>query len=313
MEDELRQLALNQGFHDVGFCVAEPYPEMEHLSQWLEMGCHADMEYVKRHKGQRMNPLAFVKSARSIIMVVQAYRTEEMNAPAKDDDKPGLRIARFACSTDYHETMKKKLYPMVRYLKERRFKARSFVDTAPAMEKLLGARAGLGRLGRNSLLIHPRYGSWVMLGGIATSAELTPSKNFHKSPPECRACGACIAACPQGAIHPSGYVDGRRCLSYWTLETDSTIAAEVTGNAKGYVAGCDVCQEVCPENAEASFVEQSAVLRPIPHHWNAARLRGLSKEEWEGIFAHSPAARMGFSRFTQIAREVEGWDGSISE
>jgi epoxyqueuosine reductase len=241
-------LCLAQGFALAGVCEAGPRGrEAEHLREWLDAGKHGSMAYMAEQGAARLDPGRVLPGARWVIMVADQYaRRGEADGP-----RPGTgRIARYARGRDYHLVMKKRLHEVCDALAAR-FPGqafRAFVDTAPVMERQHAARAGLGWTGKNTLLIHPRRGSYLLLGGILTTMELAPPPEQDVVTDHCGTCTRCIDACPTGAI-TGGSVDARRCISYLTIERRLPIDPELHRGIGEWLYGCDICQEVCPHNS----------------------------------------------------------------
>jgi epoxyqueuosine reductase len=239
---------LAQGFALAGVCDAAPDgADLARLREWLDAGKHGSMGYMAEQAAARLDPSRVLAGARSVVMVADQY------APRGDTDRPGAgmgRVARYARGRDYHLVMKKRLHDACDALAAR-FPGesfRAFVDTAPVLERPYAARAGLGWTGKNTLLIHPRRGSYLLLGGILTTLHLAPPPEQAAVTDHCGACTRCIDACPTGAITGRS-VDARRCISYLTIERRLPIAPEFHSAIGDWLYGCDVCQEVCPHNS----------------------------------------------------------------
>lgn len=205
------------------------------------------MEWMHNHVELRTDVRALLDGARSVVMVADLYAPRG----SRDDPKPGLgRIARYARGGDYHTVVKKRLHALCDELaaafEGERFRA--FVDTAPVLERELAARCGIGWQGKHTLTIHPRLGSWMLLGGFATTMDLEAPEQQEAVTDHCGTCTRCIDACPTDAITPYA-VDGRRCISYLTIEQRGPIEPELQARMGAWIFGCDICQEVCPHNS----------------------------------------------------------------
>jgi epoxyqueuosine reductase len=256
------------GFALAGIARAEPSQRADELRAWLAAGKHGEMAFLAEQLAPRLDPRAELAGAASIIMVadvyasrvgVDAYGTADTTwddpgtspsvGPASAPAAPSGRIARYARGRDYHQTIKRRLHRLADALRAARPDAqtRAFADTAPLMEREHATGAGLGWVGKHTLLIHPRVGSGFVLGGILTSLDLPP---MHAEPvaDACGTCTRCIDACPTGAITPYT-LDARRCISYLTIEHRSMIPDDLAPHVGPWVFGCDVCQEVCPHNS----------------------------------------------------------------
>jgi epoxyqueuosine reductase len=247
------------GFAEAGVCNAGPINKerADAYRRWIAEGKHGEMHYLAENLDKRLNPAELMPGggARSVIMVADQYHTRgQQSAPAP----PGSgRIARYAHGDDYHDVMKKRLHALCDRLRAEHpgHEFRAFVDTAPVHERELAQRAGLGWIGKNTLLINPRKGSWLFLAGVLTTLELEPPPTQRGAasggePDHCGTCTRCIDACPTGAITPYS-VDARKCISYLTIErrSETPLPKELTTKIGEWIYGCDICQEVCPHNS----------------------------------------------------------------
>lgn len=229
------------GFALSGVCDARPSDYEAELNDWLAQGKHGSMEWLAKDPAKRADPSQALPGARSIIMVADLYASRETAQSGN--------IAKYARGDDYHKVIKKRLHQLADDLRAEHPDAefRAFVDTAPVLEREHAARAGLGWIGKHTLLIHPKFGSYLLLGGILTTLKLEPPASQRTSPDHCGTCTRCIDACPTDAITPRS-VDATRCISYLTIEhrepIDESLRAP-TADA-GYLFGCDICQDVCP-------------------------------------------------------------------
>ena len=239
------------GFPLVGACPAAPSRFAPEFREWLRQGCHGEMAYMAEAVEERLDPAALVPGARSVICVALRYHDGRGDAALPGPEVPGARprgrVARYARGRDYHEVLRERLEPLAREWRTRwdphRF--RICVDTAPLLEREHAARAGLGRVGKHTLLIGRTGGSWLLLGGIVTTMELPVAESAPEDP--CGGCTRCIDACPTGAIEP-WRVDASRCLSYLTIEHAGPVAPALAAGVGEWLFGCDICQEVCPHN-----------------------------------------------------------------
>ena len=251
-------LARREQFALVGIAPAVVSEHAEHVRAWIARGEHGEMHYLENHLDVRLDPEMLLEGARSIICVADAYPPEDFpQDPSGEDSEPRGRIARYAWGNDYHKTIKKRLFRVADGLRER-FAEHQFkctTDTAPLLEREHAARAGLGWIGKHTLLIHPRFGSYTLLGAIVTTLELETSEQAGYPEPgvwptdHCGTCTRCIDACPTDCITPRE-VDATRCISYLTLEHRSEIDPSLHEAMGDWIAGCDICQEVCPYNQE---------------------------------------------------------------
>lgn len=298
----LLERALGSGFDDAGVCLSGTYPEMERLRQWIALGMHAGLGYMPRREAMRLDPGRVLPGARSVVMFVKSYLRKEMTGSELENPVP---IARYAWGRDYHAVMRSRTDGLVRMLKEMGFSARAFTDTGPFMEKVLAVRCGLGVFGRNSLLIHPRLGSWTVLSGIVTDAVLEPTCVEPSSVSVCRECNACVQACPVGALDGSGLVDARKCLSYWNVEHKGSFPDGTGRSLDGRVFGCDVCQEVCPMNSDAE-IGRPGDFEPLmcPPFPGLVDLAGLSAEVFDASLGATAMKRAGVLGIVRNAKAI---------
>lgn len=237
------------GFALSGVCDAGPSGHADALRAWIEAGKHGSMAYLAEHAALRADPGLVLEGARSAVMVADLYATRDSNLDAPLQPGQG-RIARYARGRDYHTVLRKRLIRLVEELRADFPDAgfRVFTDTAPVAERELAVRAGLGWTGKHTLAIHPKVGSYFLLGGILTTLELQPPASQAVVTDHCGSCTRCIDACPTGAITPYS-VDARKCVSYVTIERREAVDPGLFAGVGDWVYGCDICQEVCPHNS----------------------------------------------------------------
>ncbi|WP_025745979.1 tRNA epoxyqueuosine(34) reductase QueG [Kallotenue papyrolyticum] len=281
------------GFDLVGIAPATPPPHAERLAEWLAAGYAGEMAWLARNAARRIDPRQAVPGARSVIVCGVHYRAAEPD-PALWNDPARGRISRYAWGDDYHDILLPKLRALQAWLEGRLGRAqigRSYVDTGPVLERPLGALAGLGFQGKNTLLIHPRQGSWFFLGEILVDVEL------HYDAPQpiggCGGCTRCLRACPTQAFAGPYVLDARRCISYLTIELKGPIPRELRPLLGNHIYGCDVCQEVCPWNQRWGRFSAWPEFRPDPERV-APRLLDLIRlddEQFRARFRGSPIKR----------------------
>lgn len=219
------------------------------------------MQYMEAALEKRLDPARLVPGARSVICVADRYSDKQNNPGITDTAPPPAnaaapvgKIARYAWGDDYHRVMKKRLHRLADDLREvwPDETYRTTVDTAPILEREQASRAGMGWVGKNTMLIHPKLGSYFLLGEIVTTLAIETAEDVGGSVTDhCGTCTRCIEACPTQCIAPEGYaLDASRCVSYLTLEHRATIEPTLHAMMGDWLAGCDVCQEVCPFNQE---------------------------------------------------------------
>lgn len=247
----LCDMARERGFALAGVTPAAPSAHEEPLRDWLDAGKHGEMGWLENHIEQRVDPAVMVPGAKSVLLVGDLYATRN---DGPDEQRAGVgRIARYARGADYHNQMRKRLIGLADAAREafglgEGDVLRAFVDTAPVLEREHAARAGLGWVGKHTLLIHPAQGSWFFLGGLISTVEISVPAGQEAVADHCGTCTRCIDACPTDAITPHS-VDASRCISYLTIEHRSLIDEEFHAEIGDWVYGCDICQEVCPHNS----------------------------------------------------------------
>ena len=266
----IKQTAYDLGFGFVGIARAERMdPEERRLAEWLNAGHHGTMRWMENHFDKRVDPTKLVPGARSVISLLYNYFPAD-DAPSREAPK----LARYAYGEDYHRVVRGHLRELVGRLEETLgapIDGRVFVDSAPVLERDWAARAGTGWVGKNTLLLNPRAGSYFFLAEIIS--DLAPAVDGRLRD-YCGTCTRCIDACPTEAISPAGYVvDGSRCISYLTIELREAIPEEFAGRMEGWAFGCDICQEVCPWN-RFSRPHAEPAFRPHPD------LPGMGEREW---------------------------------
>jgi epoxyqueuosine reductase len=238
----VKRKARELGFDLVGVAPAGPSPYRDYFRQWLDAGAAGEMRYLHGRFDERTDPGAYLSGARAVVCVALNYHVA-LEPPTAGQG----RVARYALGDDYHELIKTRLYALADWLREQYHEARTraAVDTAPVMEKELAARAGVGWVGKNTCLIHPTVGSWLLLGEVLTTLPLAPDA---PAADHCGSCTRCIDACPTGAITAPYQLDARKCISYLTIEHRGDVAPELRAQIGDWLYGCDVCQDVCPHN-----------------------------------------------------------------
>ncbi len=284
------------GFDLVGITTASP-PDAggERLARWIADGHQGEMGFMADTAAVRADPRRFLAGAASVVSVAMSYHDPwEPPETAPGGGRPV--IARYARRKDYHTVIRKRLVRLGRFLAARVPGARwrAACDTAPLLEKALAQRAGLGWIGRNTCLIHPRLGSEILLGELVTEVPLDPDGPGR---PHCGTCTACLEACPTGALFAARELDARRCISYLTIEHRSAIPGALAGRLGAHVFGCDICQAVCPWNRHAPPRCAPALrLRPRLAAPRLAELASLDEEGWLALAAGTPLRRLDFPR-----------------
>ena len=279
------------GFDLAGVAPAEPARYRDYFRQWLDAGKGGTMEYLARRFDERTDPATFLPGALSVICVAMNYHTPLEPVPDGEKGRHG-RVARYALGRDYHEIIKDRLYDLADWIRETfpAARTRCGVDTAPVMERELAARAGVGWVGKNTCVIHPRVGSWILLGEVLTTLPLSSDEPLTD---HCGSCTRCLDACPTGAITAPYQLDASRCISYLTIEHRGDVAPEFHGPIGDWLYGCDVCQDVCPHNGRAPAATDHALRPRFPSGTLDAReVLGWSIDDYRDRLRHSAMKRV---------------------
>ena len=289
---QIKAQARKIGFHKVGIATVESSLDYEraiqHLQDWLALGYHADLAWMANPKRQDIRSL--MPEVRSLICVALNYYTPHQHSEDPLDGK----ISRYGWGRDYHKVMGKKLKALNTWLEERddNILTRYYVDTAPIQDKFWAQQAGIGWVAKNGNLITREYGSWVFLGEILTNLDLEPDRAHTQ---HCGTCTRCLDACPTNAIAEPFVVDANRCIAYHTIENRAAeLPSQIAASLSGWVAGCDICQDVCPWNK--SFAKETDIPEFQPYRANIApKLQDLAEIEetdWDRHFRASALRRI---------------------
>jgi len=252
--------ALALGFDAAGVADLAPSRYTAALDRWLDEGMAAGMTYMHRQAARRKKPAEIAPGASRALVVTKHYLTPD-RPPA-----PGRgQVAKYARGRDYHAALRAPLATLTSYLVSLGppgTVGRAYIDAGPVPERELAERAGLGWIGKNTMLIDPKRGSFSFIGAVLTSLELAPELPFAGD--RCGSCRRCLDACPTGAIPQERVLDARRCISYWTIEHRGDFPLGVASTLGDWVFGCDVCQDVCPWNERFARPPSDTVLEPDP-------------------------------------------------
>ena len=312
LRERLEAEARDLGFSAFGIAPASAAPESgQRLRDWLADGAHGSMIWMEETADRRASPAGLWPDVRSIISLGMSY------APAADPlalaDHPDIgRISVYAQGADYHDTVKKALKALARWLvAEAGCELKVFVDTAPVMEKPLAEAAGLGWQGKHTNLVSRSHGSWLFLGAIYTTLELKPTAP-HRG--HCGSCNACQTACPTNAFPAPYRLDARRCISYLTIEHKGPIPHEFREAMGNRIYGCDDCLAVCPWNRFASAAQANKAFAPRAELTAPALadLLALDDAGFRQVFAGSPIKRIGRNRMVRNAAIAAGNSGEAA-
>jgi len=300
LKARLKDHARNLGFDLVGVARAGPTPSADRYAEWVQAGRAATMAYLTRPDAveKRRDVRNLWPEARSVIVVAANYYAGEHPPP---DDRPRGRVARYAWGEDYHEVIADRLRALLAFLNReagRPVRGKVYVDTGPVLERAWAVQAGLGWIGKNSMLIHPRLGSYLFLGVLLVDLELEPDPPFPFD--HCGTCTRCIEACPTGCIRPDRTLEAERCLSYLTIERREGIPEDLRPAVGDWLFGCDICQEVCPWNRRFA--------RPTPEPAFQPR-EGIARMLLEEILQMDEAAFR--SRFRRSPIRRAKWRGLV--
>lgn len=286
---ELKTAAARLGFAAAGIAPAVTPPGVARLDDWLAAGYAGEMHYLADRRAAYEHPRHLVDGARSVVMLAMEYQSAEPVPP-----RPGQgRISRYAWgATDYHELIRDRLDELADELRRWAPNAlvRGVVDTAPLMEREFAQLAGLGWVGKHTLLLNRERGSWFFLAALVTDLALEYDQPFDAD--HCGTCRACLDACPTGAFPQPYVLDATQCISYLTIELKESIPAELRGGVGEWLFGCDVCQEVCPWNTHAELNRQ-AMFAPLAEHSpvDLTQLFELDDAAFRARFRHTPLWR----------------------
>lgn len=288
----IKKLAIEVGFDACGVTPCRHLAQNEKwFRDWLGQGMHSSLEYLGRNLDTRFDTRRLVEGAQTVVVCAVSYKNHTSEGyPANAQTK----IASYACARDYHPTIKGMLTTLFNALRVEypQLTGRAFTDTAPLLEKQLAVEAGLGWIGRQSLLVTPRHGSYVLLGELV----LTEAADCYDTPFEgsrCGRCHNCIESCPTGAIVSPKVIDTARCIACHTIEREPHTHIDLDG----WIFGCDRCQSCCPYNQKAPL-HTNPLFDPLidPSQLDATTWRAMSAEEFSERFSATPLPRSGLER-----------------
>jgi epoxyqueuosine reductase len=294
---EIKNFAYSQGFSRVGFTLCKPFEEeREHLDKWFSDGFAGPLDYLSQEK--IIDPRNVFPEARTAIVVFLPYARPEAVPGAADGS---LKLSRYLWGNDYHSIIKPKLYALLKFIQTLfpGAKGRACVDTAPIMERKLASLAGIGWQAKNTLLIAGKQGSWGFIGVLLLDVEIDPDVPFEGN--RCGSCSRCIDSCPTNALQPFR-LDSRLCLTTWNIERESSpppIVARAISET-GWVAGCDICQEVCPWNKAPKWGDPTLWGGPSCLHLKPAKELRTTSSKWVKITAGTALRRVRHRHWVSI-------------
>lgn len=310
LKQAVKQKARQLGFILAGVTSSDPPARYNIFTDWLNKGHHATMDYLasERSRIRRADPKQILPECKSILVLALPYANSESKIQNSE-----LRVAAYALGNDYHDIIPPRLKQIVEFIEEQvghPVPNRYYTDTGPILERELAQRAGLGWIGKNAMLIHPKAGSTFLLAEILLGIELEPDPPFPTD--HCGSCTRCLDACPTQCILPDRTLDSNRCISYLTIENKGEIPEDLRPQIGNWIFGCDICQQVCPWNrfsAEADPALQPTIPLPI--------LRAdliLSPVEFNQRFKRTPiqrAKRRGYLRNLAVAVGNTGTENDV--
>jgi epoxyqueuosine reductase len=305
LENKIKQKAFDLGFDLVGITDAGPIDteNINLLTSWLKAGFAGQMQYMHKNFEKRTDPKKLAPFADSIICVALNYKPPQTKSDPKQHLVSIGKVANFAQYQDYHRFMKKQLYKLAEYIKTHLYADLEFkicVDSAPVAERVLAARAGLGFIGKNHMLIHPDLGLQILLGEILVNLSLKPDKPLKN---HCPSCEKCINACPTAALSADGRFDAKKCISYLTIELKNNIPPEMAKKIGTRVFGCDECILACPYNLNAPLCKNK-LFKPFPQLSNLDlnQILDMSVEQFDRKFSDTTVHRTGLKKLKLNAK-----------
>lgn len=287
------------GFSQIGFSKAEKMDEeARKLEWWLKNDLHGKMGYMENHFEKRIDPTKLVPGAKTVISLSYNYNTKQ-----KQSDPEAPKISTYAFGRDYHKVVKNKLKNLFAWIRSEvgNVQGRYFVDSAPVLERDWAKRSGIGWTGKNTLLIHPKMGSYFFLAELILDLEI---ETDYAIKDHCGTCTRCIDACPTDAISDAGYIlDARKCISYLTIELKEKIPDQFSDKMENWMFGCDICQQVCPWNRfatphnEKEFKASETLLNVTSTEWKA-----LTEEKFNLLFEGSAVKR---TKYEGLKRNID--------
>ena len=287
------------GFDACGIAKADFLKDdAERMEQWLDEGCHGEMDYLNRNKEKRYDPRLLNEGTKTVVSVLYNYFPKQ-TLPADNN----FKIAKYAYGNDYHDVVKQKLRQLLAQIETLTGKlenTRIFVDSAPVLERAWAVRCGLGFIGKNTCLIHPKKGSFLFIGQLLLPIEIEPVGNII--PNHCGRCTRCIDACPTGALKAPFQLDARKCISYLTIEYKGDFSSADT-RFNDWIYGCDICQDVCPYN-RFSLPNREKEFQP------SEKLQSMKKADWLNL--NEIQFRELFGKSAMKRAGVEGLKRNVS-
>jgi len=298
----IKEKARQLGFFECGISKASHLIDDElRMEKWLNEGMHGKMSYLERNKEKRYNPTKLVEGTKSIISVLYPYAPEQKLMEADN-----YKISTYAYGVDYHGVVKDKLFQLLHIFEEiaRKRNSRIYVDSAPVLDRAWSHKSGLGFIGKNTMLINRKGGSFFFIGHIFIDLELEYDQNVAEKN-FCGSCILCIEACPTEALEPFK-LDARKCISYLTIENKKDIPIEFKSKFNHWIFGCDICQDVCPWNRNSEIHQEplfnltEELIAMRKSNW-----QNLSEEQFNKLFENSAVKRAGYEGLKRNIQYLE--------
>ncbi len=306
----VKRFAHDLGFDDIGITDLSPTPHAEAFTTWLREGMAATMTYMHRQSLRRLEPARIVAGAHRAVVVTRDHFT-----PDGPPNTMAGQVAKYARGRDYHSALIGPLNQLADFIKslgDQDTVAKAFVDSGPVPERELAQRAGLGWIGKNTMLICPGAGSYFFLASVLTSLDMAIDEPFDAD--RCGSCQRCLVACPTHALPKPRTLDSRRCISYLTIEHRGDIDKELQPLLGQWLFGCDVCQDVCPWNAKfaGETDDEALALNRSREYVDPEYLLSLTDREFAGQYGWTALARPGLPGMQRNARVVLKNVGKLS-
>jgi len=300
---DIKRWGRELGFQQIGISDGQLAEHEQHLQDWLAKGYQGDMAWMAAHGNKRSRPEELLPGTRRVISARMDYLPADTQQIKVLKQPEKAYVSRYALGRDYHKLIRKRLAELAKRIEARipSTSQRAFVDSAPVMERPLAEKAGLGWVGKHTLLINSTAGSWFFLGELLTNLPLPIDES--EEPNQCGSCNACLKVCPTDAFPTPYSLDARRCISYLTIENKGAIPEEFREPMGNRVFGCDDCQAICPWNKYAKTTRETDFL---PRH-------GLDNSDLNDLFQWTEAEFLQRTEGSAIRRiGYEGWQRNLS-
>lgn len=297
---EIEKRALELGFLACGLVSARFLgEEEERLSTWLDRGYQGSMGYLERNVEKRLDPRLLVRGTQTIVSLAYNY------FPQKSQKIESPKIAKYAYGEDYHRVVKDRCFELLQHIQTLfpDVQARVFVDSAPVMERQWAQLAGLGWIGKNSLLLRKGVGSFFFLAEIFLDVSIETAPVIQSD--HCGTCTRCIDACPTQAIVQDQVIDATKCISYLSIEKSEPLEESELEMMHGWLFGCDICQDVCPWNRFSEPHTEPRFEASESIDWDLEEWKTLQESQFTTAFKKSPIARMGFNKTQQLLNQFQ--------